>query len=102
MPDSTRKRTNNAKALERWDNEGGTTSPAPKKDRDKPVALTEKEEHILRCLGAAVILKWNDLHTDAQRELFGATVSMGEPHTKIELKEQIARFLHTHKDDMPR
>jgi hypothetical protein len=56
MPDRTRKLTNNTKALESWDNEGGTT-PTPQEDRDKPVALTEKEEHILRCLGAAVILK---------------------------------------------
>ena len=58
-----RKRTKNTKALESWDNEGGTT-PTPQEDRDKPVALTEKEEHILRCLGAAVILKWTDLLTD--------------------------------------
>ena len=101
MPDRTRKRTNKTKALESWDNEGGTTSPAPQEDRDKPATLTEKEEHILRCLGAAVIMKWNDLLTDTQRELFGAAISMGEPHNKIELKQQIARFLHTHKDDMP-
>lgn len=99
MPD--RKRTKNTKALESWDNEGGTT-PTPQEDRDKPVALTEKEEHILRCLGAAVILKWNDLLTDTQRELFGAAISMGVPRNRIELKQQIARFLHAHKDDMPR
>jgi hypothetical protein len=102
MPDRTRKRTNNTKALERWDNEGGTTSRrAPRKDREKPVALTAKEESILRCLGAAVIMEWNDLTTDTQRELFGAAVSVSEPRTKTELKEQIARFLHMHKDDLP-
>ncbi len=102
MPNRARKRTNITKALESWDNEGGRTSRSPQKVRDKPVALTEKEEHILRCLGAAVIMKWNDLTTDTQRELFGAAISMGEPGNKIELKQQIARFLHTHKDDMPR
>jgi hypothetical protein len=102
MPDRTRKRSKNTKALESWDNEGGTTSGAPQEDRDKPVTLTEKEEHVLRSLGVAVIMKWNDLPTDTQRELFGAAVSTSEPRTKIELKEQIARFLHTHKDDMPR
>ena len=102
MADRTRKRPKNTKALESWDNEGGTPSPTPQENRDDPVALTGKEEHILRCLGAAVIMKWNDLPTDTQRELFGAAISMGEPRNKIELKEQIARFLHTHKDDMPR
>lgn len=102
MPDSTRKRPKNTKALESWDNEGGTTSRAPQKDRDTPVSLTAKEEHVLRCLGAAVIIKWNDLPTDTKRELFRAAASMGELRTKIELKEQIARFLHTHKDDIAR
>jgi hypothetical protein len=102
MSDRTRKRTTNSKALESWDNEGGTTSRASQDDRDKLVALTEKEEHILWCLGAAVILKWNDLPTDTQREFFGAAISMGEPRSKFELKQRIARLLHTHKDDMLR
>src|SRR5438034_6483894 len=30
----------------------------------------KKEEHILRCLGAAVIMEWNDLPTQIERELF--------------------------------
>jgi hypothetical protein len=47
MPDRTRKRTNKAKALEAWDNEGGTTSRTPQKDRDKPMALTAKEASLL-------------------------------------------------------
>jgi hypothetical protein len=101
MPDRKRKRPKNAKALESWDNEGGATSRAPKKNRNKPVPLTEIEEQILRCLGAAVVMKWNDLSTGTQRELYGATIPMGEPRSKIKLKEQIARFLHTHKDDLP-
>jgi len=102
MADRTRKRPKNTKALESWDNEGGTTSRAPQKDRHTRVVLTDNEEHILRCLGGALIMKWNDLPTGTQRELFGAAASMGEPHTKIKLKEQIARFLHMHKDDLPR
>ena len=102
MADRTRKRPKNTKALESWDNEGGTTSRAPQKDRHTRVVLTDNEEHILRCLGAAVIMEWNDLSTDTQRELFSAAVSVGAPRTKIKLKEQIARFLHTHKDDLPR
>jgi len=99
---AARKRPKNSKALESWDNEGGSASRPPQKVRDKPVPLTEAEERILRCLGAAVIMKWNDLTTGTQRQLYGAAVSVGEPRTKIKLKEQISRFLHTHKDDLPR
>src|SRR2546423_6254000 len=85
-----------ARALARWENEGGAIS---KKDRDKGVVLAETEEHILRCLGAALIMQWNDLPTGVQRTLFNHAVSLGEPRHLPRLKEGIARFLHTHKDD---
>ena len=49
--------------------------------------------------GAAVLLQWNDLPTPIQRQLFEHAVAMGEARHTAELKEQIARFLHTHKDD---
>ena len=32
--------------------------------------LGEQEEHVLRCLGAALIMQWNTLPTKLQRELF--------------------------------
>jgi hypothetical protein len=86
-------------ALARWDNEGGARRPLPEKDRDKRTALVEDEERILRGLGAAVITRWNDLSIDVQRELFRHAVSIGERHNTVELKEQIARFLHDHKND---
>jgi phage terminase Nu1 subunit (DNA packaging protein) len=85
--------------LASWDNEGG----APLSDRnaaeETQAALAEEEENILRCLGAAVILQWNDLPTHIQRRLFENAVSMTEPRHVPQLKEQIARFLHEHKDD---
>jgi hypothetical protein len=64
-----------------------------------PVPLSEQEGRILQCLGAAVLLQWNDLPAPIQRQLFEHAVSMGEARHTAELKEQIARFLHTHKDD---
>jgi hypothetical protein len=88
-----------ARALARWENEGGATKPKSETDLDKRVAFVETEEHILRCLGAAVVLQWNDLPTDIQRKLFEHAISMGEPPRSPELKQGIARFLHTHKDD---
>ena len=86
------------KAIARWDNEGGAPK-APQEDRNELAPLTNEEEHILRCLGAAVIMQWNDLPTKIQRELFEHASSMGELDHTAELKGQVARFLHQHKDD---
>ena len=87
------------KAIARWDNEGGAPKGAPQEDRNELAPLTNEEEHILRCLGAAVIMQWNDLPTKIQRELFEHASSMGELNHTAELKGQVARFLHQHKDD---
>jgi hypothetical protein len=88
-----------ASALARWENEGGASGPASGLSRDKTLPLSEEEERILQCLGAAVLLQWNDLPAPIQRQLFEHAVAMGEARHTAELKEQIARFLHTHKDD---
>jgi hypothetical protein len=89
---------------EQWlsDNHDNTVrTPSP----DVPVveALTEKElakqeEHVLRCLGAALIMQWNTLPKKLQRELFDTAGSMGEMLDTAGLRGQIARFLHKHKD----
>jgi hypothetical protein len=67
---------------------------------DKLVPLPEpseatlaEEEHILRCLGAALIMQWNTLPTGLQRELFDNAGSMGELLDSDTLRGQIARFL---------
>ena len=83
-----------ARALARWENEGGSLDS----DWKKRAALVEEEERILQCLGAAVIRRWNNLPTEVQRELFASAVSVGEQLDTAELKEQVARFLHNHKD----
>ena len=88
-----------ASALARWENEGGASGPASALSRDKPVLLSEDEGRILQCLGAAVLLQWNDLPTPIQRQLFEHAIATGEARQTAQLKEQIARFLHTHKDD---
>jgi len=62
-------------------------------------AATEIEEHILRCLGAAVIMQWNTIPTKLQRELFDTARSLGDVPQTVALRGQIARFLHDHKDE---
>jgi len=63
------------------------------------VTLAAEEEHVLRCLGAAVITQWNTLPTALRRELFDHASAMGNVLQTVELRGQIARFLHKHKDD---
>ena len=62
-------------------------------------AVAEIEEHILRCLGAAVIMQWNTIPTKLQRELFDTAGSLGDVLQTAALRGQIARFLHDHKDE---
>ncbi len=79
--------------------EGGVPQPKSENNRETRAALAKEEEHVLRCLGAAVIMQWNDLPTKIQRDLFDHAISMGEPRRTAQLKERIARFLHRHKND---
>ncbi len=102
---TTRKRKNRSGSspsrttLARWETEGGALGLVQRGSGDTRVPLSEQETRILQCLGAAVLLRWNDLPTHIQRELFEHALVDVEPRKVATLKEQIARFLHTHKDD---
>ena len=61
-------------------------------------AVAEIEEHILRCLGAAVIMQWSTIPTKLQRELFDTAGSLADVRQTTKLRGEIARFLHDHKD----
>lgn len=74
----------------------------PNADAPAGEPLAEQEEHVLRCLGAALIMQWNTLPRKLQRELFDNASSMGDVEVTGELRNRIARFLHNHKDDLPR
>jgi hypothetical protein len=82
------------RALARWENEGGSLDA----DWEKRAALIQEENHILHCLGVALVIRWNNLPMEVQRELFVSAASLSEPLHTAELKEQIARFLHSHKN----
>ena len=65
----------------------------------RDAGLVQDEEHVLRRLGIAVIMRWNALPKKLQKELFDGASSMGDPPQTAILRGQIARFLHKHKDD---
>ena len=84
---------------EQWltDNHDKTVH-APERRATCDAPLAAEEEHILRCLGAALIMQWSTLPTKLQRELFDNAGTMGELLDTGTLRGQIARFLHKHKD----
>ena len=88
-----------ARAVARWENEGGAVLSLADEDLDERVVLSLIEQGILQCLGAAVIAQWSVLPTEVQKALFQDAVSSGDPRQSTSLREQIARFLHNHKDD---
>jgi hypothetical protein len=61
--------------------------------------LEEDEQHILQCLGASVLLQWNDLPNDVQRDLFETATSVMASDQSERVRQQLAVFLHDHKDD---
>jgi hypothetical protein len=73
---------------------------APDEESDY-AGIAESEEHILRCLGAAVMMQWNTIPTKLRREIFDSASSMGELLRTGDLRGEIARFLHTHRERAP-
>jgi hypothetical protein len=65
-------------------------------------ATLAEEEHILRCLGAALIMQWNTLPTELQRVLVDNAGSMGELSDSDTLRGQIARFLRKRTGEIAR
>jgi hypothetical protein len=85
---------------ERWlaDNYQDTLTGA-EQARSSGISLANEEEHVLRCLGAALIMQWNTLPTKLRREIFDNAGSMGDLLETAALRAQIARFLHRNKDE---
>jgi len=86
---------------EQWltDNHGKIVHASTKNDLADDGILAADEEHVLRCLGAALIMQWNTLPRKLQRELFDNAGSTGELLDAATLRGQVARYLHKHKED---
>jgi len=68
--------------------------PILQNKRSDSVRLAQEEEHILRFLGAALIMQWKTLPRKLQRDLFDNAAAMGDLLDTASLRGQIARFLH--------
>jgi hypothetical protein len=62
-------------------------------------AIARIEEHILRCLGGAVMMHWSTIPKKLQRELFDTAGSLGDVLQTHTLRGQVARFLDSHDDE---
>ena len=82
-----------ARALSRWEGEGGALVPS-----EDATALDESELRILTRLGAALLGAWPDLPTELQRRIFQRATTLGSVRDQAQLKADIARFLHDHRD----
>lgn len=80
-----------ARALARWENEGGATISA-EQDDDGRVMLSQAEQRILQCLGAAVIAQWAELPTDIKKALFEHAVSSGDPRHSVNCESRSPAF----------
>jgi hypothetical protein len=81
-----------------WIAVNGKRIVPPSQDGRTNAELAPEEDHILRCLGASLIMRWNTLPTKLQRELFETVGEIGDVIAMPDLRGRIARFLHTHKD----
>jgi hypothetical protein len=80
--------------------------PTSEYDHNRRAVLVKEDDYVLRCVGAAVMMRWNTLPAKLQRELVAHASSLGEfdqdssispPEQAARLKGLIARFLHNHK-----
>jgi hypothetical protein len=73
--------------------------PASQTDRNKRAVLVEEHEHVLRCLGAAVMMRWSTIPTKLQRELFDHASSLDDFDCDDSISDLEPRFLHRYNGE---
>jgi hypothetical protein len=83
-----------ARALSRWEGEGGALSPTGAAD-----SLDESELRILARLGAAILDEWDELSPVVQANVVRHARTLGRPGDHARVKESLARFLYANRKD---
>lgn len=83
-----------ARALSRWENEGGALASTGATD-----SLDETELRILARLGAAMLDERGELSPALQRNVIRRARTLGAPGDRARVKETLARFLRTHRGE---
>jgi hypothetical protein len=83
-----------ARALSRWEGEGGALAPTGAAD-----SIDESELRILARLGAALLEEWGVLSPAVQGNIIHRAKSLGGAGDHVRVKEKLARFLHEHRSE---
>jgi hypothetical protein len=83
-----------ARALSRWEGEGGALAPTGAAD-----SIDESELRILARLGAAMLEHWGELHGPLQQKVVQRARTLGGPGDHARVKDSLARFLHEHRSE---
>lgn len=83
-----------AKALARWEGEGGALIPSDAVD-----TIDESEMRILARLGAALLGEWSELSPPLQSRVVQRARTLGGPGDHARVKEMLARFLDEHRGE---
>jgi hypothetical protein len=83
-----------ARALSRWENEGGSLIPT-----GTASSIDEAELRILARLGAALLDDWGELPRALQGRIVQGAKTLGKAGDHAHVKEKLARFLHEHRTD---
>jgi hypothetical protein len=83
-----------ARALSRWENEGGSLIPTGAAD-----SIDESELRILARLGAALLDEWGALPRAVQGNVIRRAKTLGRPGDHAHVKGKLARFLHKNRSE---
>jgi hypothetical protein len=83
-----------ARALSRWESEGGALTPTGAAD-----SIDESELRILARLGAAVLDEWGELSRAVQANVVRRARTLGGSGDHARVKEKLARFLDANRSD---
>ena len=83
-----------ARALSRWEGEGGALAPTGAAD-----SIDESELRILARLGAALLDEWGELSPALRSNLIRRARTLGGPGDHPRVKENLARLLHEHRSE---
>ena len=83
-----------ARALSRWEGEGGALIPTGAAD-----SIDESELRILARLGAALLDEWGEMSLVLQANVIRRARTLGGPGDHARVKEKLARFLHEHRGE---
>jgi hypothetical protein len=83
-----------ARALSRWEGEGGALAPAA----DRPT-IDEVELKLLARLGASVLDAWDTLPPGLQDSIAQRARTLGTPEDHARAKDALARFLVAYRGE---